>query len=108
MDDNTQEYIKERFINEMPDGRKYMLAPIERNEKLGLRETMRYEYKGYIPKWGWMVAKENLEELDRIDRLHWNSKNRPNRRVFLDEYKGQPIGNLWTDIIPRLNEFATN
>jgi len=108
VDDNTQEYIKERFINEMPDGRKYMLAPIERNEKLGLRETMRYEYKGYIPKWGWMVAKENLEELDRIDRLHWNSKNRPNRRVFLDEYKGQPIGNLWTDIIPRLNEFATN
>jgi len=98
VDDNTQEYIKERFINEMPDGRKYMLAPIERNEKLGLRETMRYEYKGYIPKWGWMVAKENLEELDRIDRLHWNSKNRPNRRVFLDEYKGQPIGNLWTDI----------
>ncbi len=97
-DDNTQEYIKERFINEMPDGRKYMLAPIERNEKLGLRKTMRYEYKGYVPKWGWMVAKENLEELDRIERLHWNSKNRPNRRVFLDDYKGQPISNLWTDI----------
>ena len=68
------------------------------NENKGLRKTMRYEYNGYVPKWGWMVAKENLEELDRIERLHWNSKNRPNRRVFLDDYKGQPIGNLWTDI----------
>ncbi|MBS0646721.1 MAG: site-specific DNA-methyltransferase [Verrucomicrobia bacterium] len=97
-DENTQEYIKERFNNKMPDGRQYMLAPIERNAKLGLRETMRYEYKGYKPEWGWMMAEKNLIELDKADRLHWNSKGRPNRRVFLEDYKGQPIGNLWTDI----------
>lgn len=75
-----------------------MLAPVERNAKLGMRETMRYEYKGYIPQYGWMMSRENLIKLDNEDRLHWNSKGRPNRRVFLDEYKGQPIGNLWTDI----------
>lgn len=97
-DENTQEYIKERFKGKMEDGRVYMLAPIERNEKLGLRETMRYEYKGYTPKWGWMVSKENLELYDKQDRIHWNSKGRPNRRVFLEDYRGQPVGNLWTDI----------
>ncbi len=75
-----------------------MLAPVERNEKLGLRETMRYEYKGYTPKWGSMMCRENLERLDAVNRLHWNSRGRPNRRVFLDEYEGRPIGNLWTDI----------
>jgi adenine-specific DNA-methyltransferase len=96
-DEVTQTYIAERFNGEF-DGRKYMLAPIERNEKLGLRETMRYEYNGYVPKWGWMMSRENLEKMDKENKLHWNSKGRPNRRVFLEEYEGQPIGNLWTDI----------
>src|SRR5690606_3275846 len=35
---------------------------------------------------------------DSQDRIHWNSKGRPNRRVFLEDYRGQPVGNLWTDI----------
>ena len=104
-DDNTQAYMAERFTQEI-NGKKYMLAPIERNAKLGLRETLRYEYKGYIPQWGWMVAKDNLEKLDRASRLHWNSKGRPNRRVFLEDYEGQPIGNLWTDI-KVINPMAT-
>lgn len=96
-DENTQNYIQERFKGDF-NGKKYMLAPIERNKKLGLRETMRYEYKGYTPEWGWMMSKQNLIKMDESDRLHWNSKGRPNRRVFLDDYPGQPVGNLWTDI----------
>ncbi|MGX9686130.1 site-specific DNA-methyltransferase [Deinococcus wulumuqiensis] len=96
-DEVTQEYIKERFKGEL-NGRKYMLAPIERNAKLGIRETLRYEYNGYVPEFGWMMSRENLERFDREGKLHWNSKGRPNRRVFEDEYQGQPIGNLWTDI----------
>lgn len=97
-DEKTQEYINKRFNKRTEDGRRYMLAPIERNEKLGLRENLRYEYKGYTPKWGWMMSKSNLEKMDNEGRLHWNSKGRPNRRVFEDEYKGQPVGSLWTDI----------
>ena len=45
-----------------------------------------------------MMSRSNLERMDAESRLHWNSKGRPNRRVFLDEYRGQPVGNLWTDI----------
>lgn len=97
-DDNTQNYIKERFNNELKDGRKYMLAPIERNAKLGLRKNLRYEYKGYVPKYGWMISKEKLVDFDKRDKLHWNAKNKPNRRIFLDEYQGQPVSCLWTDI----------
>ena len=84
-----------------------MVAPIERNEKLGLRENLCYEYKGYTPKWGWMMSRENLERMDKEGKLHWNSKGRPNRRVFEDEYPGQPVGSLWTDIFvinPMSNE----
>lgn len=96
-DENTKEYIKERFKGVF-NGKNYMLAPVERNAALGLRETLRYEYKGYVPQYGWMLSKDKLIDLDKNDRLHWNSKGRPNRRVFLEDYQGQPISNLWTDI----------
>jgi len=95
--DEAKNYINERFRNEL-HGRKYMLAPIERNAALGIRENLIYEYKGYTPRYGWMMSREKLEEFEKTNRLHWNSNNKPNRRVFLDEYEGQPIENLWTDI----------
>jgi adenine-specific DNA-methyltransferase len=93
----AKKYIDERFGNEF-EGRKYMLAPIERNAALGIRENLIYEYNGYTPKYGWMMSREKLSEFDRLKKLHWNGNNKPNRRVFLDEYEGQPIENLWTDI----------
>lgn len=93
----TKKYIEERFKNKF-EGRQYMLAPIERNAALGDRPNLRYEYKGYTPQYGWMVKKEKLLQMDMENKLHWNSQNKPNRRVFLDEYKGQPIENLWSDI----------
>jgi adenine-specific DNA-methyltransferase len=93
----AKKYIEERFRNEF-EGRKYMLAPIELNAALGTRENLIYEYNGYTPKYGWMMSREKLSEFDRLNKLHWNGNNKPNRRVFLDEYEGQPIENLWTDI----------
>lgn len=95
--EEAQKYIKERFRGELK-GRKYMLAPIERNAALGERPNLKYEYNGYTPKYGWMVSRTNLEAFDKADRLHWNSKGKPNRRVYLDEYRGQPVENLWSDI----------
>jgi adenine-specific DNA-methyltransferase len=95
--EEAKNYIQERFRNKF-EGRQYMLAPIERNAALGIRENLIYEYKGYTPRFGWMMVREKLAEFDRLNKLHWNSNNKPNRRVFLDEYEGQPIENLWLDV----------
>jgi adenine-specific DNA-methyltransferase len=96
-DEHTRAYIDRRFCH-VHQGRRFMLAPVERNRALGDRPPLRYEYRGYTPRHGWMMRRDKLEQLDAAGRLHWNSRGRPNRRVFLDEYAGQPIGNLWTDI----------
>lgn len=96
--EDAKKYIKERFRNTMPDGRKFMLSPIERNAAIGIRKNLIYEYNGYTPKYGWMMKKETLSQFDKEERLHWNKNNKPNRRIFRDEYKGQPVQNLWTDI----------
>jgi len=95
--EEAKNYIQERFRNKF-EGRQYMLAPIERNAALGIRENLIYEYKGYTPRFGWMMVREKLAEFNRLNKLHWNSNNKPNRRVFLDEYEGQPIENLWLDV----------
>ncbi len=95
--EETTKYISERF-RYMYEGRTYMLAPIERNAALGVRPNLIYEYNGYTPQYGWMVSRGRLIEFDSEGKLHWNKKGRPNRRVFLDEYRGQPVENLWSDI----------
>jgi adenine-specific DNA-methyltransferase len=96
--EETKKYIDQRFKIKDEKGRRFMIAPIERNAALGIRKNLIYEYKGYTPKYGWMMAKEKLEKMDKDGKLFWNEKNRPNRKVYLDEYKGQPVENIWTDI----------
>ena len=97
-DDNTQKYIKERFVNIDENGRKYMKSPIQ---SPNYRENLIYDYKGYkTPKKGYSVSRNVMEKWDKEGRLAFpDSKEKNiNRKIFLDEYKGQPINSLWTDI----------
>lgn len=95
--ENTKKYIKKRF-NQTDSRGKFMVSPIERNAALGIRPNLIYEFNGYTPKYGWMVSEEKLKQMDKNGKIIWNKNNRPNRKVYLDEYKGQPIENLWTDL----------
>lgn len=97
-DDNTKKYIKERFTNVDIDGRLYMKSPIQSPNN---RDNLIYDYKGYkTPKKGYSVSKDVMERWDREGKLDFpDSKDKNiNRKIFLDEYKGQPINSLWTDI----------
>lgn len=96
-DEDVEEYVKKNFTQEF-EGRKFMFSPIVRGASRGLRETLRYEYKGHVPEYGWMMSREKLIELDKNNRLHWNSKGKPWRRTFVEDYKGQPLKSLWTDV----------
>lgn len=97
-DDNTKQYIKERFNNVDENGRRFMKSPLQ---SPNYRENLIYEYKGYKPpQKGWSISKELMEKWDNEGKLCFpQSKSQNiNRKIYLDEYKGQPISNLWTDI----------
>jgi len=99
-DENTIKYIKERFIHTDEDGRKYMKSPLVNPSN---RPTMQYDYKGYkSPPKGWLVKLEKMEKLDQEGKLIFpEDKNaRISRKIYLDEYKGQPIDCMWDDIYP--------
>jgi DNA modification methylase len=104
-DDNTQNYIKERFKFDDGDGRKYMKSPLVNPL---YRKNLIYEFHGIKPpKNGWLYSKEKMEEFFQNNELviPINRTGRIYRKIFLDEYKGQLVQNIWTDI-PIVNPMA--
>jgi adenine-specific DNA-methyltransferase len=97
--DEVKKYIEERFNNVDEKGRRFMKSPIVSPNP---RPNLTYEYKGYIPpKNGWSISREIMEQWDKEGRLYFPPRNigdRIYRKIYLDEYIGQPTQNLWMDI----------
>lgn len=82
------------------DGRLYSRDPVT-NPASVPTPSLIYEYKGYKPPVkGWAFSYETMKEWDEAGRLYFpeDKNQRIRRKTFLDEYEGQPIQNLWTDI----------
>lgn len=96
--DAPQEYIDQQFRYSDDNGRRYMITVMRSPSP---RENLMYDYKGYkMPPNGWAVTREKMEELDAAGYLHFpDSKNKQiYKKLYLDEYKGHAINNLWADI----------
>lgn len=97
-DENTQNYIASKFTLVDEKGRRYRTSPLQSPNP---RPNLMYEYKGHKPPpKGWSISKDVMEQWDKEGRLHFpqDKNQRIDRKVYLDEYQGQPISNLWTDI----------
>ena len=97
---HDEEYLETFYRHTESDGRRYRLHQIERNPAIGIRENLIYEYKGYTPKYGWMVEKTKLLEFDKKSMLVWSKNGKPQRKIYLNEDVGKPITNIWDDIPP--------
>ena len=97
-DEHTQDYIKERFVYDDGDGRKYMKSPLVNSL---FRPNLKYEFQGINPpKNGWLYSRVKMQEFfDNGELIIPTDANaRIYRRIYLDTYKGQVIQNIWTDI----------
>ena len=104
-DDNTQNYLAERFVYDDGDGRKYMKSPLVNSL---YRPNLRYIFNGVEPpENGWLYKKERLQELFDKNELVMpvNKTGRIYRKIYADTYQGQLIQNLWLDI-PIVNPMA--
>jgi site-specific DNA-methyltransferase (adenine-specific) len=90
---HDETYLNNSFNNADEKGR-YALAPIIQERA---RKGHFFEHKGYTPPNGWRVKKEQLERLDLDGYIHWG-ENRPYKKIYLDEAKGTPLQNIWTDV----------
>lgn len=96
--DAPEAYINKQFRNQDDDGRRYMITVMR---SPSLRPNLMYDYKGYkMPPNGWAVPLDSMIELDKKGYLHFpDSKTKQiYKKIYLDEYKGHAINNLWADI----------
>jgi adenine-specific DNA-methyltransferase len=104
-DENTKKYIEERFVFDDGDGRKYMKSPLVNPLP---RPNLRYEFRGVQPPpTGWLYSRQRMEEMFERNELviPKTLTGRIYRKIFADEYPGQVIQNIWTDI-PIVNPMA--
>ena len=92
---HDESYVSNFYRHEDEQG-KYRLHEIIRTASMGPRPNLVYEYKGYVPEWGWRMERRKLEALDNEGRLVWSSTGRPYRKTYLPP--GQVPTNLWADI----------
>ena len=97
-DPDYQQYVEEAFNMVDESGRKFQADNLANPAP---RPNLMYEYKGYKPpRNGWAISREKMEQWDREGRLYFppNQSGRIRRKRFVDELRGMPIQNLWTDI----------
>jgi DNA modification methylase len=91
--EHDSKYLANSFNNSDSRGR-YALAPIIQEKS---RKGHVYEFNGVTPPFGWRVKLETLTELHSKNLIHWGA-SRPYKKVYLEEAKGTPLQNIWTDI----------
>jgi DNA modification methylase len=93
-----QEYIAAKFTLIDEQGRRFQADNLGNPAP---RPNLMYEYKGRKPpKNGWAISRAKMEEWDREGRLYFpkDPEGRIRRKRYLDELKGMPVQNLWTDL----------
>ena len=98
--DHSESYIKSHYSNKDNNGRAYQLTDLN---SPSYNENTQYEYKGYKPnKNGFRWTLKKMQEMDKKGFVYFpKDKSKRLRQIrYLDEQKGTPISNLWTDIFP--------
>jgi DNA modification methylase len=94
----SDEYIEQNFNKVDGNGRRFQ-ATVMRSPSP--RPNLMYDYKGYkMPPHGWSVPRKTMEELDAKGMLYFPEEKSKQiyKKIYLDEYVGQPINSLWDDI----------
>ena len=86
-------YEANSFRNQDERGN-YALAPATGEKS---RPGHKYEYKGFSPTFGWRYTEKKTRELDEQGLIHFGA-NKPYKKRYLDESKGPPVQNIWSDI----------
>ena len=76
---------------------------------MGARPNLCYEWKGFKnphPS-GWRLSKERLQSEYEKGNIVITKEGKIQRRKYQKDYKGLPLGNLWTDIDPASGKEST-
>ena len=90
------EYVEQRYKGRDSDGRRWMDGDLTAKGLSAGGYT--YEFKGTVAEW--RVPLDRMKELDRENRLYFTNRGGIRIKRYLDEMKGLPLSDVWTDIPP--------
>ena len=96
----TQEYIDKHFrYLEEKSGRRFQSVSLT-GPGGGAKGNPFYEFLG-VSRY-WQFSQKNMNELLEQGKIYQSEPNKsvPRRKMYLDESKGIPIQDIWTDISP--------
>jgi len=96
----SDEYLEGKYaLIENETGRRYRLGDLTAP---GPRPNLEYEWRGVKPPPGrcWAVHRERMDEYEQRGRIVLSKTGMPQYKRYLDEMKGVPVQDLWTDIPP--------
>lgn len=100
--DNLDEKTAKKYSDTDPDGRRYQLTSLLNPNKD--RPNLEYEFLGVSRVWRWTRERMQREyEAGRVVQTKPGAV--PRFKRYLDEQRGRPLGDVWTDI-PALNSRA--
>ena len=75
----------------------------ERHYRLGDLHATGLSGGGYQYVWNgidrlWRTPKKRMQQAHNADELHYTKSGMAYKRIYLDEHKGVPLQNIWTDI----------
>jgi site-specific DNA-methyltransferase (adenine-specific) len=92
--DYNEAYVDQYYRYQDPDGRRWMSGDLSATGLLG--GGYEYEWKGITRVW--RCPRETMEQLDRENRVFYTKNGVPRIKRYLDESKGLPVQDVWTDI----------
>jgi len=98
----SEEYLGSKYRNVNEQGRRFRLSDLT---ALGVRQgSSGQPWRGFDPApkgLHWKFTIESLERLDSEGRINWPVRGGwPSYRRYLDEVRGVPLQDVWTDIDP--------
>lgn len=91
----SQDYIDSTYRLRDENGRRYTTTPLTGpgGEKKG---NPVYEWNGHIR--AWRYSKETMQKLHDAGKLHYSQTGYVRQKLFLEDSKGVPLQDIWTDI----------
>ena len=97
---STKEEIQERFKHiEAETGRRFQHVALEQQSNASSAGELRHiQGKTVTSEIGWRWTQETFDTRlkDNPYLIHWTKNGRPRYKIYADEYKGEPTGNMWT------------
>lgn len=90
-------YVDEVFGRRDPDGRRYRVVDLTSSAP-----GYTHEWRGCRPPPGryWAHSAQSMDRMEAEGLLHHTSHGNPKLKRYLDEMRGVPVQDVWTDIVP--------